>query len=200
MKLIKMFGLAVVAATALMAFAGVGTASATLCKVNEKPCAAGNQYPAHTTLLAVSTSAVLSGNLSVTCESHVTLLHEGIKSGKLFGKVTLLDWTNCKGCSPVTTTALPTFEDEATGGGNGLITFGTTLVELKNCLGFATCKAEATGAKLTLTGGAVGTANAKATNVPVKISGFGCGTTGTWNATYTLTAINGSKSGSVFLV
>lgn len=199
MRYMKMLGLAVVAATALMAFVGAGTASAVLCKVKESPCAAGNQYPTPTTLLGVSKEAVLSGNLEVKCESHVTIVHEGVKGGKLFGKVTLLDWTNCKGCSPVTTTTLPTFEDEPTGGGNGLITFSTTLVELKGCLGFATCKAEATGAKLTLTGGAVGTANAKATNVPVKLSGFGCGTTGTWNATYTLTEVNGSKAGSVFV-
>lgn len=203
MKYAKMLGLAVVAAMALMAFVGAGTASATLCKVNESPCAAGNQYPTHTTVKAHSSSAVLSGSLEVTCESDVTLLHEGIKSGKLFGKVTSLTWSNCKGgCSSATTNSpLPTFEDVALGKGNGTLFVFNTSVTLNGCFFFFTCNASATEAKLSLTGGTVGgTANATATNVPTKVSGSGCGTEGTWNAKYTVTEVNGSKTGSVFIV
>ena len=198
MKLVRMFGIAMVAAVAAMAIIGAGTASATLCKKNESPCAAANQYPVPTTIKAHAVGATLSGTITVTCESDVTLVHEGEKGGKLFGKVTSLTWSNCKGCTPVTTTLLPSFEDEATGGGNGKLTFLTTKVELKSCLGFATCQAEAKNSNLPVTGGAIGTASATATAVPVTLSGFGCGTSGTWNAKYVLTEVNGSKTGSIF--
>ncbi len=199
MKLMKMLGLASVAAVAAMAIFGAGTASATLCKVNEKPCAAGNQYPVPTTIKGHAAKAILTGTIEVTCESDVVITHEGTVENKLIGKVLSLTWSNCKGCNPVTTlTPLPTFDDEATGGGNGLLTVLNTLVELKSCLGLFTCKASAAAADLKVTGGAIGTANAVASNVPVKLSGSGCGETGTWNATYTLTEINGSKTGSVF--
>lgn len=199
MKLTKMFGLALVAAIAVMAIAGVGTASATLCKKNESPCAAANQYPVPTTIKGHAAKAVLTGTIEVTCESDVTMVHEGEKNGKLFGKITSLTWSNCKGCSPVKTLEpFPTFDDEATGGGNGLVTVLNTVVELKSCLFFFTCKAEAAEADLKVTGGAVGTASATATNVPTKVSGSGCGTTGTWNAKYILTEVNGSKTGEIF--
>lgn len=203
MKYAKMFGLAVVAAMALMAFVGAGTASATLCKVNETPCASGNQYPTHTTVKAHSNSAVLSGSLEVTCESDVTLLHEGISGGELFGKVTSLTWSNCQGaCSSATTnTPLPTFKDKALGKGNGALFISKTSVTLKGCFFFFTCIASAEKAELSLTGGTIGgTANANANNVPTTVEGSGCGTEGTWNAKYTVTEVNGSKSGSIFIV
>jgi hypothetical protein len=193
-----MFGIAMVAAIAAMAIIGAGTASATLCKKKESPCAAANKYPVPTTIKAHATGATLSGTVTVTCDSDVTLVHEGESGGKLFGKVTSLTWSNCKGCNPVTTTLLPKFEDVATGGGNGLLTFLTTKVELKACLGFATCQAEAKNSDLPVTGGAIGTAAATATNVPVTLSGFGCGTSGTWNAKYVITEVNGSKTGEIF--
>jgi hypothetical protein len=201
MKFMKMLGISMIAAVAAMAIIGAGTASATLCKVNQSPCQAANQYPTHTTIRGFAKVAILTGSLEVTCEGHVVILHEGVKGGKLFGKITLLEWLNCKGCSPVTTTALPTFEDEALGGGNGLATVFGTKVELKGCLGFVTCKAEAEKADLKLNGGTIGgTATAVAKEVPVKLSGGLCGTTGSWTATYTFTEVNGSKTGSIFIV
>jgi hypothetical protein len=198
MKLVKMFGITMVAAIAAMAVIGAGTASATLCKKNESPCAAGNQYPVPTTIKAHATGATLSGTVTVTCDSDVTMVHEGEKAGKLFGKVTSLTWSNCKGCTPVTTTLLPSFEDVATGGGNGKLTFLTTKVSLSACLGFVNCTAEAKNSELPVTGGAIGTAAATATNVPVTLSGGLCGTSGKWNAKYVVTEVNGSKTGSIF--
>lgn len=207
MKLTKMLGLAVVAAIAVMAFAGAGTASATtLCKVKENPCAAANQYPTHTTILALSTKAVLSGSLPVTCHSHVTILvlEKGVLN--VAGDITLLDWTSCKGCSPVTTTLLPSGTFMAVGSGGTITTTSATKVELKNCLGLGiTCKAEASNVSLKFNGGKVGsTANAKAENVPVSLSGGLCGTKGTWNAggegsePYVVTEVNGSATGEIW--
>lgn len=208
MRLTKMLGLAMVAAIAAMAFVGAGTASAVLCKVKESPCSATNQYPAHTTVVFSTEEALLTGSLTVKCKSSATLLHEGIKSGKLFGKVTALTWTSCSGCSPVTTTTLPTFDDEPTGGGDGLATILGTAVTLENCIfPGITCKASAKEADLTLHGGTVnGTANATANNVPIALSGGLCGTTGTWNAggagggkPYVVLSVNGVKTGSIFM-
>jgi hypothetical protein len=49
MKYLKVLGFAAAAAAALMASAGVGTASATvLCKVTETPCSTANEWPAKT--------------------------------------------------------------------------------------------------------------------------------------------------------
>jgi hypothetical protein len=203
MKYLKILGLAVVAATALMAF-GAGTASATFCKVNESPCAAGNQYPTHTTIKAHSAKAVLSGSLEVTCESDVTLLNESISGGKLIGKVTALTWSNCKGAcsSAVTNAPLPTFEDEATGKGNGKTIIKNTSVTLTCFFGFVKCIAKAATASLSLTGGVIGsTATAAAVNVPTVIEGpESCGKEGLWNGSYTINEVNGSKAGSIFIV
>ncbi len=206
MKYVKMLGLAAVAAIAAMAFVGAGTASATtLCKVNTNPCPEGSRYPVESTVKATSTEAKLTGSLTVTCESNVTVLSETNDgaSAALLGKITALTWTKCSGCSPVTTTLLPS--------GSLLgstLTAGKTEVELKGCLGFATCKAVANEAKLAFNGGTIGgTASAKANNVPVTLSGFGCGTSGTWNAgggsggtPYVINNVNGATTGSVFVV
>ena len=206
MRYVKMLGLAAVAAIAAMAFVGAGSASATtLCKVNTSPCPAGSSWGEKSTVVASSTEAKLTGSLTVTCKSSTTVTSEkndGV-SAPLLGKITALTWTSCSGCSPVTTTLLPS--------GSLLgstLTAGKTEVELKGCLGFATCKAVANEAKLTFNGGAIGsTASAKADNVPVTLSGFGCGTSGTWNAggthggtPYVVTSVNGETSGNVFVV
>jgi hypothetical protein len=50
MKYVKMFGLAAVAAAALMAFAGAGTASATVfCSTTAEPCPEAQKWPSGTT-------------------------------------------------------------------------------------------------------------------------------------------------------
>jgi len=212
MRLIKMFGLAMVAAVAAMAFLGAGTASATLCKINQSPCSAENQYPAHTTLITHSNKAILKSNgfsgTTVECKSTATLLHEKIEGGILKGKVTSLLWEECKGCTKATTTTLPTFDDKATGGGNGTITFLNTVVVLEGCPLGAKCTASAKEATMSLTGGTFpnGTAKGTANNIKVEMSGFGCGTEGTWNAggenggePYLVTKVNELTSGSIFL-
>ena len=45
MRLTKMLGLAMVAAIAAMALIGAGTASATLCKVQQSPCPSSESIP-----------------------------------------------------------------------------------------------------------------------------------------------------------
>lgn len=200
-----MLGIAMVAAVAAMAFIGAGTASATLCKVNQTPCQAANQYPAHSTVLVSSKSVLLTASFAtVHCESHATLLHEGIKGGELFGTISDLLFTNCETCTKVTTTTQGTFDDKATGGGNGTILPLNTVVLLQNCPFGLDCTAKAINGttSLGLDGGTInGTAKGLA-NTTVATSGFGCGSTGTWKTTqpYIVLSVNGSAVGSIFIV
>lgn len=204
----KILGLAMVAAIAAMAFIGVGSASAVLCKAKESPCAAANQYPTPTEVTTLSKGTKLTNALGfeTLCESEAVLKHEGVKSGKLFGKFLKLVWTNCKGCTTVTTTTLGTFEDEPIGSGNGRLFPKGTVVLLQNCPFGAECTASATSGTtvLNLNGGTInGTANATA-NTTVTLAGGGlCGSSGTWvtesGTPYIVTSVNGSKTGSIFI-
>lgn len=197
-----------VVAAAAMAIVGAGTASATLCKVKESPCAEANQYKPPTTVLVSSPKTKLVANLTVECASHGTLVHEGENANnELVGKFTLLDWTNCSGCTEVTTTALGTFRDKATSEGNGELFPEGQVVLLKNCPFGAECTAKSIPGttKLVLDGGTVGekgTALGLA-NTTVKVEGGSlCSVsgTGTWKAEtpYTVLAVNGVAGGSIF--
>jgi hypothetical protein len=206
MKLLKMLGLSMVVAVAASAFIGVGSASAVLCKANESPCSAANQYPVPTEVTVASPATKLSNSLGFVtlCESKATLKHEGESAGKLFGTFVKLEWPNCtEGCKKVTTTALGTFKDEAIGGGNGKLFPEGTTVLLQECPLGAECTAKAISGTtfLTMNGGTInGTANATA-KTTVSISGGGlCGTSGTWETEkpYVVTSVNGSTSGSIF--
>jgi hypothetical protein len=204
MRLIKMLGLAMVAVIAATAFIGASSASAILCKTNENPCAAGNQYPSHTTVLVSSPAVKIQGTFgAVLCASHATLLYEGIKDGKLFGILTLLDWTSCKVCSPVTTTALGSFDDEATGGGNGRLLPLNTAILLKDCPFGAHCTVLAINGTtaLTLTGGTInGTAQITANTQMSVHGGFACGSKAelVTEKPYIVLSVNGATTGSIF--
>jgi hypothetical protein len=180
MKLIKMFGLAMVGALAVMAFIGTGTASAELCKTNTSPCTSPWNTP--TTVLISSPEIKLSSSFATfPCESHATLVHEGEKNGKLFGSISLLDWTNCKIACIVTTTTNGTFEDEAAGGGNGKLYPLNIVVLLKNCPLGAECTYSATNGttSLNLDGGTINGTALDLANTSVTVKGFGCGSTAT---------------------
>jgi hypothetical protein len=210
MHAIKLGGLAAILAIAAITMVGVGgaAASASLCKVNTNPCPESSLFPVHTTILELSSEVVLSGSLSVKCHIEMTLLVLGRFLLFLIKDITLLHWTACSGgCSSATTTALPKGSLTPTGGGNGTFNTESKLeVEFKGCLGFATCKMTASEMKFGFKGGAIGgTAASTATNIPVSLSGFGCGSSGTLNAgggsggaPIVVTAVNGSATGSIF--
>jgi hypothetical protein len=209
MRLLKMLGLAMVAAAAVTAFLGAGTASAVLCKVNQSPCSAGNQYPVPTTILVKSSAVKLTGSINVLCESEATLKHEKTEGSKLLGTITALTWPHCtEGCSEATTTSVPpgTFDDEATGGGNGKLLALNVTVLLKGCPFGIECTAKAINGTtfLTLDGGAIGSTALGLASTEVSVSGGGglCGTKGKWETEaghpYVVTEVNGSKTGSIF--
>lgn len=178
----KVFTFTIAAVTTAAMLVGIGTASATLCK--DKACNAKWETP--TEVLVSSTETKLTAPIAtVICESHATLFHEGENvNKKLFGKILLLDWTNCSGCTTVTTTTNGTFEDEATGAGNGRLEPLGTVVLLKQCPLGLECTASAINGKtiLTLDGGTINGTALGLASTPVAIKGFGCGTSATWKA------------------
>ncbi len=115
MRLIKMLGLAMVAAIAAMAFVGATGAQAVphdqygLCKAAELLlCKAENLIPVGSgVLLGTATNPELVGNLNEVCESSKAVgkitgaLDEKVG---LKGEITSLTFTGCKPCTSVTVT------------------------------------------------------------------------------------------------
>lgn len=196
-----MFGLAVIAALATMAFVGAGSASAvTLCKVNQNPCEAANQYPSGTEInaeLETGTKAVLLTNLAtVECAGSKSAGKTTATSGSpLPGTITSLTFTSCKttagvGCT-VTVLRLPyKVAVAATGGGNGTLTAtsggagnpGATVV----CGLVLNCTFSTPSATLTIDGGEP--TRLLAEGVELERSGSICPAEAFWDATYRVTS------------
>jgi hypothetical protein len=213
MKHLKIIGLAVVAASALMALMGASSAFAgttSLCKVSTEPCPAGSQYPAGTKLKgstpagepALLTTSKAIG--TVECASTV----EGETSEEtavgLKGKVTALTWANCvlngKACTVESVnlkngvgTATPyaarlTTEATAGAGNGGLyVTASTTGNPGAKvvCGEVINCTYTTAEAKLSAFGGAALTAFAKATEVALTGTGGKC-PAAKWDAKYVI--------------
>jgi hypothetical protein len=206
MRLIKMFSLAMVVAAAAMAVIGAGTASATLCKVNENFCSFANEYPVPTTILMSSPKIALVASFTTEFASHATLVHEGESEAKLIGKFTLLDWKNCSFCAEFTTTSLGKFKDDETFEGNGSFFPEGQVVLMKGCPFGAECTFRSITGKTVLNfdGGTIkGTALGLA-NTTVKVEGGSlCSASGTGTlraeTPYSVVSVNGSETGSIFL-
>jgi hypothetical protein len=206
--LISLVAVAVVAATALLgaSSASASVTKAVLCKVSQNLCTSANLWGSHVTIKALSTLAVLLGTVNVKCHSNVTILAETSDTDRILGKITLLDWSNCTGCTTVTSTTLPSGSLFPTTTGNGkLETTSLAAVLLQNCPLGLECTALASNVSLTFTGGTIGgTALSEANEAPTTNDGVFCGT-GKWDAgpgesePYIVTEVNGTTSGSIFV-
>jgi hypothetical protein len=101
MKYLKMLGVAAIAALALSAVAGAGTASATeLCTVNTSPCPEASKYGTGTALEASSTNSTVTSTLGdVVCTGSATKLTVTGPGGPKVGvPVTVDSWTY-SGCT-----------------------------------------------------------------------------------------------------
>jgi hypothetical protein len=181
-----MLGSVVLALVALTVVA-TGTASATtLCKENVSPCGAGKKWPSATVFTAQSQEAIFAGSISVTCGSEMIFKTNEETGAPLNATTEALTWTTCAGCNPLATKVLPALTIASSGGGSGTLSTGKVEVEMKNCLGFVTCKATAATTSVTFSGGPGGSgandSRLKADNVPFVFSGGLCGTSGTLNA------------------
>jgi hypothetical protein len=206
MKYLKMLGLAVVAAAALSAVAGAGSASATeACKATENPCSEANMYKTGQEVHAVLTlnkTATLTGALNVVCKKSTfkgSQENTGSNTETLKIKGEELTFGECSvpgvcATATVTTNIQPTLEihTDIEGGvekpDNGIVTakgFTVTVV-----CGGITCKYSGevmTG--LTIKGGAPAELIANEAPIPVekKEEEFFCGKFGAWDAEYEVT-------------
>jgi len=199
MKYLKMLGLAVTAAVALMAFVGAGSASATeLCSSNTNPCS-GTMYPAKTQIksnLKAGTEAVLkAGFATVKCKASTVngeTSNTGSSTETVSGPITTLNFGECN-CE-VEVLKNGSLEIHGSGTGNGTLTGKSSEVTI-NCSGVACIFGTAsTGTTIgTATGGNPATlaANAKLPWIAGDSSNSVCtlGTgTGSWTASYEVTA------------
>lgn len=200
MKHLKTLGLAAVAAMALMAVAGAGTASATvLCKTAETTgCGASWDYPAGTTIdasLQPGTSAILEDTFGIhkhTCtESTIKSVtaNTGSSTETIAGSVTAANLT-FGGCT-TTTDVINGGELEVhwiSGTDNGTLTAKgftiTTVLAGETCVWTA-----GTGTDLgTLTGGPMAVFDINAVLTRHQGSGANCPSSVRWTANYTVTS------------
>lgn len=208
MKYVKVLAIAAVAAGALMAFIGAGTASASvICSTTADPCPAGQAWPNGTKIkfsLKSGTSASLldtKGNSLDTCTSASVegeITNTGSSTETVTGKITGLIWGIAGTPCTFTTTTLKTAcleVHQISGTSNGTVTAdkctgGNANSEVTiNTGAFGSCVYTVAAGKSIgditegIGTGAVFTANA----VAEKTSGILCPETAKWEATYVLT-------------
>jgi hypothetical protein len=196
MKYLKMLALTAVAAGALMAFIGAGTASATvLCSTTVTPCPSAQIWPAGT-VLDFSVPAGGSISLTDTTGEPIDTCKESTVKGKITnagsstttvtGSVETLDWGGCN--LPTTTIKVGNLEvHQITGTSNGTVTADGLFEVTINTVFFGSCLYSATtGTDLgTITEGKPAVFHAEAI---VKKTGACVGPeTALWTGTYTLT-------------
>jgi len=195
MKYVKMLGLAAVAAAALMAFVGAGTASATVaCSTNTNPCT--SKWPTKTKLsfsLKGSSAKLVTTDEKTTLDTCTVSAVEGEVSNAgsstttVTGPVTALTWGSCS--FPTKTTQLSNLEAHAGTGGNGTLSADGEFRVTINTVLFGSCVYGVTaGTSLgTVTGGAAATFTANAVAKKLTGSEAACPETSKWTATYTST-------------
>jgi hypothetical protein len=200
MKYIKMLGLAAVAAAALMAFVGAGTASAA-----KLTSPAGTVVPVGTVIKAENegkvvldppfgaiecSKSIVEGK--VTNAGGITIIEGKEVTDTVKGEITTLDFTECN--ATVTVLKKGTLEIHSLGNGNGTLTsngaevtvqfvgthciFTTSNTDLGTVTGSGNTKSNATldiSATIPRTGGS---------------SGIFCGSTAAWTGAYKVTAPN----------
>ncbi len=202
MKYLKMLGLAVVAAAALMAFAGAGTASADeLCTVpaegsdgppNTTMCPAGKLITTlHATLIGSAKLESTTGTTLDTCTAgtvHGVITSQGTTTSEISGPIESLTWGETgTSCTFPTTTITKGSLDGSPAAGGGTTVKATSSAVTINTVLFGSCTyGVGTGVDLgaVANGGNHLTINA----VVSKTAGGGaCPESARWNATYKIT-------------
>ncbi len=206
-------GTETIASPAVFAEQPSGPTSSHLCKVNESPCAAANQYPLGVAIKAEAQKVYFRGLFTNSYCTPSTVSFKATKEagGSLSGEVTELSWGSCQDCAVQFTSKTPTTSLSATGGGSGaLTTTSKTEIERSSCgLGLKCPMSMASGVSLKVIGGQLNnTAKVTAEKVPTSVSGAECekyelfeaNGVGTFGGTpYVVTEVNGSKTGSIFI-
>jgi len=190
MKHLKIIGLALVAATALMAFAGSASAAPTLTSP------AGTAYTGHYEYTLSGTSMLIKTiSTNITCTgSTITGSFNTNNTTHASGSITTLDYTGCSG------TVHPLI--------NIYVTYGSLTINQKGeMFGFnVRITTLSTGVHCVYGTGSAGTRLGTLTGeIPARVtisaalpllegSAFACGSTGTWSGSYTVT-----KPGTLFV-
>jgi hypothetical protein len=206
MRCIKLLGLAAVAALAVMAFVGAGSASATtLCKQNvgaKNECPLASVYPKSTTLQGHSTNfkVTFQEYSPITCSSDLKIETEGQNLGNpLKGQITSIEFSKCEGstCAGPAAVYIPWATELQAAEGGGKLTAsngggGNPELRFKNCIPpqhIDECAWGASKINFTLGEGAV--PNLVVNQSLEKISGFvTCPKSITVSATYNITPNN----------
>jgi hypothetical protein len=191
MKYLKMLGLAAVAAGALMAFVGAGTASADfLCTANETPCSAAHTITKIESSLVGGTAKLetTEGTVLDTCTGGTVVgnIEESGAGKTVSGKITSLTWSGCTN----TTTTIKTGKldvDNIAGGTNGTVTGTESEVTVNGIFGVSCVYGVGAGTDLgTLQSGANASLTISAI-VNKTSGGFACPSDTRWTAEYRIT-------------
>ncbi len=201
MKYVKMLALAAVAAGALMAFVGAGTASAgVLCSTTtgNNPCPAGQRWPKKTPIVISVPSgskAVLTDTTGEELDSCTgselsgEITNEGSETEEVEGSVESLTWSGCT--FPTTTLETgPIKVDRIAGTSNGTVTAVKQFRVTINTIFFGSCIYGITaGVSIgDFTEGKPGVFHAvKAVAEKFSGSNFACPSTSNWTGTYVVT-------------
>ncbi|HEX5527551.1 MAG TPA: hypothetical protein VFX44_10205 [Solirubrobacterales bacterium] len=186
MKYVKMLGLAAIAAAALMAFVGAGSASATTLTCEGSACSVGANFHSESNGKAVLDAPFGNVECNSTVQGEVTSATEASV------KITELKWTNC-GSDNVVTLASGTLKiTNIAGTKNGTVTSTGAEVTVEHV--GTHCIFKTNGTSLgTLTGttttGATGSFDISAT-IPRSggRSGVFCGSSAPWTGSYSIDA------------
>ena len=199
MRYLKILGLALIAATALMAFAGAGTASAetTACKVTETPCSVANGYRVGQEIHAISIEGGGLSQPTLTAPLGNVHCNSTIK-GKLARETTPLieveelTWTQCEGGTAETKKLgnMVIHHDTAENGEhNGSVTLEGFVVKVVQA--GITCYYSSEGIEGTLTAGVDPIVHITAEPTVLHTAEFPsssfCPAKAPWHATYTVT-------------
>ena len=187
MKYLKMLGLVSVAAVALTAVAGAGSASAhaTLCKESTIPCGSSYKSGEHVTATAGTTR--FTAGLEVSCTSSKATIELTGSGGE--GKMTSLTFSGCTasgGACTVTAGGLPySGQADVSGTGpNGTLTLASGEASV-NCPGIGlTCTYSVTPLNLPIDGGSTAFLTVNGVEMKKTSGGFLCPSTVKWDATY----------------
>jgi hypothetical protein len=213
-RLIKMLGLAAVAALAAMAFVGASTASAdTLCEVNTNPCPEANRVAAGKLIAGLATNQsakLLNQNKEalLTCNSETLGKVTATGGGKpVLGEISKLLFTNCVGsCTKAHGFNLNYKVEAIAAAGHALVSKGTGAgkpgATVEGCPFGVTCKFEITNASALLK---VSGDTLTASEVPLTLLNPGLcsilASAGFWDATYLTTLdVGGKHETPLFLV
>jgi len=196
-RYVKIFGLAAVAAMVFMAFAGAGSASATvLCKENASPCPEEQRYESGAVLKWTAENTVITWSPNMKC-AHSEMVTEVTESGgegePVTGTVTNFSFTGCKletisqpSCT-VGVKGLPYHAEVIGSGGNGAILVSGATAEVF-CAGVFVCSFGSEVFELPVAGG--NPAKIIASNYPLEIGGILCPNEARWDTVFKAVAPN----------